>query len=224
MVLVACSAPAPEPVRWFLTKHSVRTDDGAESLRRGDGVLVVATKEGRGRTSEGHWVALDALEPASPLMSAPVRIVPSDRPPEITTQRWIDVDLDAQRLTAYEGRTAVRAFAISTGVGADGQMFSTPRGTFHVYAKLRAATMASDPSDPHPYRFEAVPHVQYFDREVALHGAYWHRRFGERISHGCVNLAPADAAWLFDFTAPRLMPSERERAAEGKSGTLVRVR
>ena len=71
------------------------------------------------------------------------------------------------------------------------------------------------PTEPHPYRFDGVPDVQYFYKHIALHGAYWHRRFGQRVSHGCVNLAPADAAWIFDFT-----PEVRG----GKSGAVVRVR
>jgi hypothetical protein len=44
-------------------------------------------------------------------------------------------------------------------------------------------------------------------------------------SHGCVNLSPYDAAWIFHFTAPRLpagwtaaLPTRYDR------GTLVRVR
>jgi hypothetical protein len=39
---------------------------------------------------------------------------------------------------------------------------------------------------------------------VALHAAFWHQRFGRVRSHGCVNLAPADAHWLFDWTTPNL--------------------
>ncbi|MCC6900272.1 MAG: L,D-transpeptidase [Polyangiaceae bacterium] len=36
----------------------------------------------------------------------------------------------------------------------------------------------------------------------ALHAAYWHDRFGEPKSGGCVNLSVRDAKWLFDWTAP----------------------
>ena len=60
-----------------------------------------------------------------------------------------------------------------------------------------------DDLDAH-YSLEDVPYVQFFDKAVALHGAYWHRDFGHMKSHGCVNLAPLDARWLFDFTGPHL--------------------
>jgi hypothetical protein len=46
-------------------------------------------------------------------------------------------------------------------------------------------------------------------------------------SHGCVNLAPLDARWLFDFTGPRL-PAGWVAAypvTQGiDPGTVVRVR
>jgi hypothetical protein len=65
----------------------------------------------------------------------------------------------------------------------------------------------------------------FFDKAVALHGAFWHRDFGHVHSHGCVNLPPIDARWVFDFTSPHLpaawsavFPTQLER------GTLVRVR
>jgi lipoprotein-anchoring transpeptidase ErfK/SrfK len=220
--------------RWMIARHDVAAlDDATVHLRRGFGVEVVEVRGDRARTGEGRWFALAELEPARPFAgSAITSSVRVARPAEVgPRERWVDVDLTAQRLSAMEGDTVVRAMKISTGVGEEGAAYSTPRGSFHVYAKLRHATMASPspelsaPADPHPYRFEGVPDVQYFYKEIALHGAYWHRRFGERVSHGCVNLAPADAAWLFAYTAPALEDGERERAAlPGKPGTLVRVR
>jgi hypothetical protein len=54
------------------------------------------------------------------------------------------------------------------------------------------------------YRMESVPWVQYFSKGVGLHGAYWHRSFGQMRSHGCVNLTPLDAQRLFWWTGPHL--------------------
>ena len=229
LALAGCrgAAPAASP-RWMIA----RRDGGA--LQRGFGVQIVEARGERGRTADGRWFPLAALEPAQPLVGSAAAPAPRSIAPPTgvgARDRWIDVDVAAQRLTAYEGARAVRTVKVSSGVGEDGAPYSTPRGTFRIYAKLRAATMASEapppgaPPEPHPYRFEAVPDVQYFNREVALHGAYWHRRFGERVSHGCVNLAPADAAWLFEFTEPHLADGERERATTpDRPGTIVRVR
>ena len=50
---------------------------------------------------------------------------------------------------------------------------------------------------PHPekmdYYLSEVPYTQFFHMPFALHGEYWHDRFGEPKSGGCVNLSVADA-------------------------------
>jgi len=44
--------------------------------------------------------------------------------------------------------------------------------------------------------------IQYFAAGFALHGAYWHDVFGIARSHGCINLAPIDARYVFQWTDP----------------------
>jgi lipoprotein-anchoring transpeptidase ErfK/SrfK len=39
----------------------------------------------------------------------------------------------------------------------------------------------------------------YFDEARALHAAYRRTFFGYPQSHGCVNLSPGDANWLFQW-------------------------
>ncbi len=142
-------------------------------------------------------------------------------------ERWIDVELASQTLTAFEGDQPIFATIVSTGKGRPGSANATPKGTFRVWAKLGAANMDNleDEGANRFWRMESVPYVQYFSKGVGLHGAYWHRGFGNVRSHGCVNLAPLDAQRLFYMTTPRLpagwtavLPSEHEL------GTVVRVR
>jgi hypothetical protein len=57
-----------------------------------------------------------------------------------------------------------------------------------------------------PYSIEDVPWVMYFEGSFALHGAFWHNLFGFMRSHGCVNMAPADARWVFLWSEPQLPP------------------
>ena len=75
------------------------------------------------------------------------------------------------------------------------------------------------------YSLEDVPDVQFFDGAVALHGTYWHGDFGHPRSHGCVNLSPLDARWLFEFTEPHL-PAGWNAAypTRNDEGSIVRVR
>ena len=56
------------------------------------------------------------------------------------------------------------------------------------------------------YFIQDVPWVLYFRGSYAIHGAFWHDRFGLRTSHGCVNLSPTDARRFFEFVqSPELI-------------------
>ncbi|MCC6526938.1 MAG: L,D-transpeptidase, partial [Polyangiaceae bacterium] len=50
----------------------------------------------------------------------------------------------------------------------------------------------------------------------------WHDDFGRARSHGCVNLAPIDAAWLFGWTTPGV-PEGWHAAMSLKGGTIVYI-
>jgi lipoprotein-anchoring transpeptidase ErfK/SrfK len=106
--------------------------------------------------------------------------------------RWIDIDIGAQRVTAYEGETEVRSFLVSTGT----RTYPTVIGQYRVYTKLYATDMAGP-----GYYLPDVPYTMYFYRGYAIHGTYWHSNFGTPMSHGCVNLYTPDAQWLFDFAS-----------------------
>ena len=60
-------------------------------------------------------------------------------------------------------------------------------------------TMRRGSSD---FELRDVPWIQYFASGYALHGAYWHDVFGIARSHGCINLAPIDARYVFMWTDP----------------------
>jgi hypothetical protein len=152
----------------------------------------------------------------------------AEPPPGLRPQeRWIDVDIDRQILTAYEGTRAVFATLVSTGKGKGKSIQATPKGIHRIWVKLVSTDMDNleDEEASRYYAMQAVPWVMFFDKGYGLHGTFWHRSFGNVRSHGCVNLTPRDAQWLFHWTGPRLpagwtaaLPTEYE------PGTLVRVR
>jgi hypothetical protein len=117
----------------------------------------------------------------------------------------IEIRLADQRLTAYEDKEIVFETNVSAGIPGVGQT-DTPRGTFHVQVKVANAHMGNGriTADPLAYELPGVPWVSYFElqRGVALHGAFWHNDFGRARSHGCVNLRPEDALWLYRWTNP----------------------
>jgi lipoprotein-anchoring transpeptidase ErfK/SrfK len=171
------------------------------------------------RVDEGGWMlARDLARPSQ----APV-------PAEVVApgERWIDVDSLAQTLVAYEGSRPVYATLVSTGRGPAGGPSATPPGVHRVWVKIFSSDMANvqtQDNDPH-YSMEDVPYEQFFDDAVALHGTYWHGDFGRPRSHGCVNLSPLDARWLFNFTEPRMpMGWAAVYPASIDQGSVVRVR
>lgn len=107
-----------------------------------------------------------------------------------SSNRWIQVDLSTQRLTAWQGNQQIHSTIISTG------QFSspTPIGVFAVQSKHRVARMQGEDYDIHD-----VPFTLYYSGNYAIHGAYWHQNFGVPISHGCINMAIDHAEWLFNW-------------------------
>ncbi len=118
-------------------------------------------------------------------------------PSEAIGKRWIDVNLYEQTIAVYENNRLVFATIISSGI----EPFWTRPGLFQVREKLEVTPMSgafeADRSDY--YYLEDVPWAMYFDEARAFHGAYWHNGYGYPRSHGCVNMSPGDAQWLFNW-------------------------
>ena len=137
-------------------------------------------------------------------------------------RRWIDVSLLRQSLVAYEGDRPVFATLVSTGAGGIGdpkETHATIQGVFLIHTKHVTATMDGDDAGDE-FDLRDVPFVQYSHEGFALHAAYWHDDFGTPRSHGCVNLAPKDAAFLFGFTTPEV-PEAWHAALSLRRGTVV---
>jgi lipoprotein-anchoring transpeptidase ErfK/SrfK len=107
-------------------------------------------------------------------------------------QKWIEIDLSSQRLYAWEGDRPVYAVLVSTGKAST----PTPTGTFAIQTRHRVARMQGA-----DYDVPDVPYTLYYYRGYAIHGAYWHHRFGTPVSHGCTNVAVNHARWLFNWAS-----------------------
>ncbi len=222
-------------VGWVLPDHTV-TYDGPKATkpvgvrmrfdrvhRREEqkgprGTMIRVSDDG----AQAEWLPASAL--AMPTVAEPPQAVVG----EGAKARWIDVDLATQTLLAFEGTRPVYAAMVSTGRGPQGSETATPIGVFRIWVKLKTSTMSNlgDEETESRYSIEDVPYVQFFAKGVALHGAFWHHAFGSPHSHGCVNLTPVDARWLFEFTAPRLPAGWSAVLPAGATdpGTVVRVR
>jgi hypothetical protein len=60
------------------------------------------------------------------------------------------------------------------------------------------------------------------DNGISLHGTYWHNDFGRPRSHGCVNLSPSAAKWLYRWSMP-IVPPEKQYKYEYANATRVDV-
>ncbi|OCQ92818.1 hypothetical protein BCD64_08765 [Nostoc sp. MBR 210] len=107
-------------------------------------------------------------------------------------QRWIQVNLATQRLTAWEGGKAVYAVTISTGK----KSTPTRTGSFKIQSKHKSTRMRG-----RDYDVPNVPHAMFYQGNYGIHGAYWHKKFGTPVSHGCINVAPNHAKWLFNWAS-----------------------
>ena len=136
------------------------------------------------------------------------------RPPGVeSSETWVHIDLSEQTLVAYDGDRPVFVTIVSTGK----EEGMTPIGVHRLQSKHIATSMRDQPQEDDAYSIEDVPWTQYFHNNVALHGAFWHGAFGLVRSHGCVNLAPSDARWLFGFLGPKL-PEGWHAASPGVAG------
>jgi lipoprotein-anchoring transpeptidase ErfK/SrfK len=122
---------------------------------------------------------------------------PADAGPD---GKWILIDLSDQLLVAYQGPRPVFAALVSTGK----ENFETPAGAYHIVSKHVSATMDGVTELDGAYSIEDVPWTMFFNENFAVHGAFWHNRFGMTKSHGCVNMSPIDAKWIFEWSEPRV--------------------
>ncbi|MEZ4324228.1 MAG: L,D-transpeptidase [Polyangiales bacterium] len=162
---------------------------GCESVPRHSRLTYAATEQAGGqwyRTNDGKYIA--SLQVS--------RVDRVDRPEGIyANERWVHVDLLNQFAALYEGDRMTYVTLISSG----DDDHPTPTGLFRVESKHVSATMDNEDNLSSAFFIQDVPWVMYFRGSYALHGAFWHDRFGLRTSHGCVNLAPDDARRFFEF-------------------------
>ena len=165
------------------------------------------------RIGDGEWIDAVHVRVAKP-MPLPAGVKPGER--------WMDVDLDQQLLVAYEGELPVYATLVSTGL----KDTPTETGVYRVWKKVSEADMIGLTGED-PYSVATVPWTQFFSPEkgLALHTSYWHDRFGYPKSHGCVNLAPIDARWLYFFSDPQVPAGWSMAAGVVEApGSVIRVR
>ena len=137
-------------------------------------------------------MAMEIVDDNLMSQSVPPEEAQMQYPAEGNGERWIDVNLSEQRVSAYESDTVVNSFLVSTGV----PQTPTVTGKYKIYVKVRVQDM-SGPG----YYLRDVPYVMFFYKGYGFHGTYWHNNFGTPMSRGCVNLTIPDAEWLYNWAS-----------------------
>jgi hypothetical protein len=202
------------PMAWVYggtkTAATFTIDEAAKTIKNAKSIERFVPIPLTGKTLEFQGKEYAELTDGSFIKKSLIRITEPGPPPQGVgeKERYVDVDLSSQTLVAFEGGRPVYATLISSGKHSRDKEkdHSTPTGEWTIREKHITTTMDGDgtAAGDLPYSIEDVPFVQYYFRSFALHAAFWHSNFGVQMSHGCVNLSPLDAKWLFFFTGPHL--------------------
>jgi lipoprotein-anchoring transpeptidase ErfK/SrfK len=174
------------------------------------------------RLNDDKWGGKKYYVLASHLRIIPeVELMPIS--PDVSSyKKSIEVRLSQQLVVAYEGSRPVFATRASTGSRFASGKYYTPQGIFKTYYKRPSRHMAAGNLANNGYDLPGVPWVLYItEGGISFHGTYWHNDFGRPRSHGCINLSPLAAKWLYRWTLPVVKP-EKE-FVYGFTGTHVEI-
>jgi hypothetical protein len=198
----------------------VRTTNGFAEYRWNEG--ADGHGYGYGAYGEFFWADGAGLKVLADADVAPIH-------PDIDPGgKTIEVNLFYQILSCYEGKDEVYFCRISSGITVDlvtggvSDKLATPEGTLFTHWKIISKNMTAG-SVQTGYSTPAVPWCTFISGDgIAIHGAFWHNAFGEKRSHGCINVAPEDAKWIFRWTTPYVSLIQGEdRRTLPDHGTIV---
>lgn len=231
------------PLKGGLGEISVPFTDAynlLEPLEPNDEVLVLH----RLYYESVHWVTASAVHPADGrlwylLLDDKNRITYYVRgehvrlltPEELTPlspdlslfDKRVEVRLNEQMMMAYERNNLVFATRASTGGRLRSGTYTTPDGEFKTFHKRPTRHMAAGDIAASGFDLPGVPWVLYIKKNgISFHGTYWHNDYGRPRSHGCINLTPQAAKWLYRWTLPTVPPDKE--LIYGDVGTRVDIK
>jgi lipoprotein-anchoring transpeptidase ErfK/SrfK len=183
---------------WFIDQANSHTSPSLESPVTGNHyyrntvVQIFDTKQG----NQEDWYQIGINEWVERKSIRKVTI--NTKPPTgVTGDRWIEVNLYEQTLSVYDKGQLIFGTLIASGM----DPFFTRPGTFQIQTKKETEKMtgASEADLSDYYYLDKVPWTMYFDGARALHAAYWRAMYGYPQSHGCVNIAPGDAHFIYNW-------------------------
>jgi lipoprotein-anchoring transpeptidase ErfK/SrfK len=111
----------------------------------------------------------------------------------------ISINKNSQKMTVSIDGERTYVWPVSTGVSG----YTTPSGNYKPFRMERDHFSKEWDDAPMPYSIFFTPQGH------AIHGSPYTKRLGMRASHGCVRLAPANAAKLFALVQKTGMKNTR---------------
>lgn len=174
------------------------------------------------RIADDKWDITYYVRAAHLRLITPDEVAPlsPEVPPD---EKRLEVRLSEQIVVAYEYDAPVFCARMASGALFRDGDFRTPPGTYITNRKRPSRHMAAgDPAAPNAYDLPGIPWVTYLTLSgISFHGTFWHNDYGRPRSHGCINLTPADALWIYRWTNPAV-PLTSE-TWEDKTGTRVDI-
>ena len=148
--------------------------------------VTVSTQLHGLQTGDSKWVTADA--------QSRFRVGPS----MVST-----VDMHAHTLTVRRDGAVIRTFPVSTG--RPGPLTETRSGVKVIIERdatmvMDSATVGIPKGDPNYYKITTEWNLRLTWTGEFIHSAPWSvsSQGRQNVSHGCTNMAPADAEWMFD--------------------------
>jgi len=175
------------------------------------------------------WYALldDKFEQSYFVPGEHIRLIPDEELSPLSTDipnadKRIEVRLNDQLVLGYEKGRLVFATRTATGGRLRSGTYTTPVGDYITYHKRPTRHMAAGDLASSGFDLPGVPWVTYIkENGTSFHGTYWHNDYGRPRSHGCINLTPQAAKWLYRWSTPTV-PSNKE-FVYGRVGTRVDI-
>lgn len=177
-----------------------------------------------GSYSELFWGDGRAFRPLTLEDIAPIS-------PDVDPQeKKIEVNTTYQTVSCFEGDREVFFCTCSSGYVVQGDETkdkSTPFGEYTPWRKSISIHMTGGTTGA-GYDTPAVSWTYLFGSTtgIAIHSAFWHNHFGQKFSHGCVNVRPEDAKWIYRWTSPQstFEQSDIDMTTQKLTGTKVIVK
>ena len=113
------------------------------------------------------------------------------------------VDIKAHRMTVRRGGAVIRTFKVSTGK--PGPKTETRNGTKVIIDRnssftMDSATVGIPKGNPNYYKIDTKWNLRLTWTGEFIHSAPWsvNAQGTQNVSHGCTNMAPVDAQWMFN--------------------------